>query len=380
MSEEKTLKAGLVLSFFVLFLIGGCGGDSSATGKPKFTEEELALIPLAQREGLPECSGGFVLAVGGETVTSDEIILPVMEHFRPIARSTDFERFKEQARPELEKILMTKISNILLYQQAKRRVGEDIDERLEKLAEAEVRRFIAGFEGDYARAEEALEQIGMDWRNFKEYRKKRILTQSYIASQMPENRSITYSKLLDCYNRMKDEFFVRPAMIKFRLIDIQPEKLEIEDPNKNRWQQAKSLANELVRQIWEGRDFSELAKQYSHGHRALFGGLWKPVQPGALAEPYDVLAAEAEKIKPGQIAGPIEAGGHIFIMKLAERQAKSFKPLEEVQSQVEARIIFDRRKQAVDELEAKLMRQATLGEKDAFIDFCLEKIYRASNR
>jgi parvulin-like peptidyl-prolyl isomerase len=365
------------LTVLVLLLTYGCGGG----GKPKFTEEELALIPLAQREGLPEASDGFVLAVGGETITSDEIITePLLDHFRPIAQKSSFEQFKKQARPELEQIIAARVSNILLYQQAKRDTGVDIEDALEKATEAEVRKFVAGFKGDYAKAEQALKQMGMDWRSFREYQKKMILSQDYIRRLLPEYRPITYSELVNCYNEMKEEFFAIPAMITFRLIDIQIPKLEVTDPNRSRLEQARELASELVRRLREGEDFGELAKQYSHGHTASFGGLWQPVQPQSLAKPYDILAAEADKMKPAQIAGPIEAGEHIFIMKLEEKRPKSFEPLENVQKEVEAKIIFDRRKKAVDEFSSKLMQQAALNERNRFIDFCLEKICRLSKQ
>jgi parvulin-like peptidyl-prolyl isomerase len=365
------------LTMLAVLLTAGCGGSK----KPTFTEEELALIPLAQREGLPAWSGGFVLTVGGETITADEIITePLLKYFRPIAQRSSFEQFKEQARPELEQILATRVSNILLYQQAKQDAGEQVDEALETAAEAEVRRFIASFEGDYAKAEEALKDMPMDWRSFKEHQKKMILVQSYVSSQLPEQGPITYSELVDYYNKMKEQSFATPAKLKFRLIDIEAAKLEVSDPNQSRQQLAKKLANELLGRIRAGEDFVELAKQYSHGHRRLFGGLWKPVQPGSLAEPYDILAAEAERIEPGQIAGPIEAGEHIFIMKLEEKQAGSIEPLEKVQKQVEAQIMLERRKQALDAFGAKLMQQAALGNQAEFVDFCLEKIYQMSNR
>ncbi|GAG32003.1 unnamed protein product, partial [marine sediment metagenome] len=101
----EALWRSLVLG---LLLIAGCyRGD-----KPKFTEEELAQMPYAVREGLPKCSGGFVLAVGDKTITADEVIespiitpdgaiVPLIERFRPIAQKNDFEQFREQARGEL---------------------------------------------------------------------------------------------------------------------------------------------------------------------------------------------------------------------------------------------------------------------------------------
>jgi hypothetical protein len=66
-------------------------------------------------------------------------------------------------------------------------------------------------------------------------------------------------------------------------------------------------------------------------------------------------------------------------MKMEKKQAKSFEPFEEVQKQVEARLIFDRRVKAINALEAEFAEQAAAGEMDAFIDFCLQEIYRRSN-
>lgn len=371
------MRKCVFLTVWLTLLACGCGS------KPKFTDKDLSHIPLAQRDGLPEASGGFVLVVGGETITSDEIIAgPLLDHFRPIAQKSGFEQFKKQARPELKQLISTRVSNILLYQEAKRKVGSgvDIDEALEKATESEVRRFIAGFNGDSAKAEQVLKQMGMDWRSFREYQKKMILSHEYVRQQLPEHRPITHSELVSCYNEMKEQFFAIPATIVFRLIDIQIPKLAVADSNRSRLIQAKELGDELVKRLNKGEDFGELAKQYSHGHAASAGGLWQPVQPQSLAKPYDVLAVEAEKIQPGQIAGPIEAGEHIFIIKLVGKSQKNFLPLEAVQKEVEAKIIFSRREKAANEFEANLVQQAKLSEMDRFVDFCVEKTYRICSR
>ncbi len=360
----------------VILLFGGCG----ASDKPRFSKEELAKIPLAQKDGFPEATGGFVLAVGGEAITSDEIVEPLAEYFRPAAQTNDLWQFKASAGGRLKKLVLTKVTNILLYNEAKKHLGENIDEALEKAVEAEVRRFIVSFEGDYAKAERVLKEMGMNWADFKEYKKKEIINQSYIASQLPDEQPVTYGELMSRYNEMKEEIFSTPATITFRLIDIDSAKLEAAGANQGRLDKAKELAMELRLELLMGEDFADLAKKHSHGHRAVFGGLWKPLQPSSLAEPYDVLAGEAEKIELGQIAGPIEAGEHIFIMKLEEKQVTNAEPFEKVQKEIEQTIKLERRKKAVDELEAKLLRQAALSNIDAFIDFCLEEIYRINNR
>jgi len=377
------MRKCVFVTVLMLLLIGGCGSGSNRTGA------ELERRALTRKIRQVEASGGFVLMVGGETVTSDEIIespaelsgmfvLPI-EYFKPIAQVSELEQFKERVRSQFKEILTTKISSILLYQQAKREVGKNIEDALENQAEKALREFVLGFGGDQIKADEALKQRGMDWKSFKEYQKRSILIQWYATSQLPDNRPVTYRELVDCYNEMKDEYFARPAMIQFRLIDIQPARLKMSAPNKRR-ELAKKLASRLLTRIQSGEDFDKLARQNSHGPMREFGGLWQPVQPGSLAAPYDMLAAEAENTEPGQIASLVVTPEHVFIMKLEEKQSAGYEPFEKVQEQVRKKINFDRRSEVVDRVNAGLMQQVELSKTDEFVDFCLEKIYQVRNQ
>ncbi len=358
------MRKFVFLTALVLFLYGcQTGGKSDSIEKP------------AQKTSLQKSSDGLVLTVADETITSDEIVMAATGLLRPIAQSSNFERFKLQAEPQLKEIITARILNILLYQQAKKNTREDIDQVLERPAEAEIRKFIMDFGGDYAKAEEALKQQGMDWASFKVYQKKMILTEYYLGSLLPKPAPITYSELLARYNRMKEESFVILAAIKFQLIDIEPAQLRITDPNQDRLEQAGKLAYELLRQVKAGKDFHEVAKEY---HGVTFAAHSKPVQPESLT--YQILADEAEKLEPGDISGLIETPQqkHIFIMQLKEKYPKGYEPFEKVQRQVKAQIAFDRRKQAQDKILAKLRRQAEHELSDEFTELCLQKIYRMS--
>jgi len=378
--------------FLALCLLGGCGDK----GKPGLTESELERIAIAEKIRLVEAEGGVVLMVGGEAVSSDEIITtPVefgrsyispLEHYEPIVKTSSLTQFKERARGELKAIVFNKISQILLYQEAKRQAGPNIDESLEKAAEKEMRRFILRFGGNEAEADQALKKMGMDRKKFKERQKKFMLTQSYIASKMPRYRPPTYQELLDRYDQMKDKSFAKPAVIQFRLIDIEVAKVGITEPNQNsassvepnKLDEARKLASRLISRIKAGEDFAALAQQHSHDYRQEYGGLWPPRNPESLASPYDILASEAEKIQPGQVVGPIETPEHIFIMKLEEKQPAGYEPFENVQTQIEDRILKEHRNEVIDKLNDRLLEQTELGKTDEFVDFCMEKIYSAS--
>jgi len=371
----------MIIIFSAVFLIAGCGKKNKAV----LTETELKRIAFAQRPVAPD-----TLMVSGEKITCDDVAKITLERngslisleklLEPVAKTSTSEQFKEQARPQVQHAVMGKVSNILLYQQAKRQAGDKIDQVLEKAVDKEWKKFILRFGADEAKAEDELRQMGLDRQSFKEHQRKGILTQSYIVSKIPDDRLITHKELVECYNKMKDEYFLKPAMLRFRLIDIEPAKLQIADPNQDRREQAIWLAMDLLRRIETGEDFGELAKQYSHGHKSEFGGLWKPREPDSLAPPYDILAREAESMEPGQVTGLIEVAEHIFIMKLEEKRNKGYEPLEKVQAQVERKIIADRRKEAIDKLNDKLMQQAALGDTSLFVEVCLDKIYKMSNQ
>jgi len=379
------------------FLLGGCMGKS----KPKFTEEELGRIPLVKKTGPVAASGRHALVVNNDFVTVNEIVTASSDELKQLARKSDFKQFESQAKPLVEGFIKQKIADILLYEEAEKhihRYNDDIDEVLDKIIEAEVAKFVAGFDGDYARAEAELKKMGTDWAGFREDKKKLILIQSYLSERFDETEPVTYSELLDYYNDIKQTDYVVKGYVKFRLIDIQPGQLpdglgisqkmrngvpvdSNQAPVTDNLTRARKLAAELLQKIKAGEDFGRLAREYSHGHRGAFDGLWSRVAPDSLARPYNVLENPANKLDVGEVAGPIETQekDHIFIMKLEERQADGFEPFEKVQSEVEAKLRRKRRMQAIDKFITKLMRQAWISNIEEFANLCVLEIYKQAN-
>jgi parvulin-like peptidyl-prolyl isomerase len=371
------------ISFIAILLLcvvalSGCGMWNDMWGIPDKDAVPQGAAPKCD-VNLPSCSGGMVLPVNGELITVNEVISTQLDDLKPIAQKGDYLDFRRNARPLLEQSLTNKISNIVLHQKAKKEMKEGIDEQLDKAADTEVRQFLAGFNGNYADAEKAIKKMGMDWKSFREYQKKLILVQYFLSEELKDKRPITYSEMRQYYENARDEQFHMPAMVQFRLIDIMPAKIKINanDPNLTREKAAQQLADTIMAKLKAGEDFGALAKQYSYDPmRAPLGGLWTPVGVGSLAAPYDVLETAAMKIEPGQVAGPIAAKDHIFILKLESKRAESYEPFERVQHNVETSIKYQRRKDAVDKLTTKLMAQADIGDRNAFMELCLQKAYQ----
>jgi len=371
------MRKWLLWSALAVFLYGGCSPGSKSDSSAR---------PLLIRT-----SAGPVLSVGGEIVTGDDVIgsamehnglvVPVQERFREMAETMDLERFKEQASAELEEILDAKVSSVLLYRQANKEVeGKgNVDEVLAKQIDREVRQFVdSRFGGDYALAEQYLENNDMDWKRFRQRQREKILTNYFISSQLPEPRPVHYEELLARYEQIKQERFAVPAAIRFEMLDVQSSSLDFGQTSQSRHGLARQFAQVLAEQVRGGKDMGTLARQYRAVSLVSFS---EAVQPESLARPYDVLARQAEGMSAGEVSEPIEAadGEHIFIMRLLEKQSAGFRPLAEVQREVKQMILNERRARAVSELQARFRERAQFAEKDEFVDLCLEKIYRLYN-
>ncbi len=358
---------------------GGCRSDKLPTGR--FSEEEMANIGLVEHGNLPLPAGGLVLSVGTETITVDEMVSLARRNAGWETRGGSFEQFKIQARDIVKDTVLGKVSDILLYQKALKQAPENINEALEKAAENEVNRFVTSYSGNYAEAQEAITAMGLDWQGFRDYKKREMLIQSYLSEELSAEEPVTHGEMLDYYNLIKGERFEWEGTIEFRLIDIQVAKIDMSGyEGLTREEVGSKVANELLESISEGREFGEIARGHSHGHRAEFSGLWTPVTAGSLMVPHDVLETEAEKMEAGEVSAVIENEGHFFIMKLEDKQQAGFKAFEEVQERIEREIQLNRRKDRYEELMLKLINQANITDMDGFVDFCVEAAYRKIRR
>ena len=368
----RIMRKILIISLAALFFTGCSGRDKFG----KFTPEQMKSIPQAVTDGLPDPCGGFVLSIGGETLNSDEVVLPLVQNLQQSQFNEDYAYFGSKVRPIVEQMTVNRIADLLLYQKAKTQAGGDIDEALDKAVEIEVRKFVASFGGDWAKAEEQVRAMGKNWAEFREYQRKLLLSQSYVALSIEVKYTPTYKELVTAYDEMKDASFKTPDSLTLRVIDIQPEMLDVNDPNANKLQAAKQLAQQLLARIKAGEDFGKLAREYSTDHRKDFDGLWKPIMPSSLAAPYDILAAKAADMQIGQIGGPFESQGHIFIIKVEDKKPVTYEPFEKVQNQIEAKITLDKKIKMIDQMSGDIVKGAQIANKSAFVDFCVNRIYK----
>jgi hypothetical protein len=368
MTVKKTLFYCLIAATGILYT--GC----SSKPKGKFTEEQMRQIPLVNNQNMPEASGGMVLNVYSETITAGE----VLDAVEPYLKEMDSQRFAKEAPTIVRKAVQGKVTNILLYREARKKAPDNIDETLDKAVETEIARFVASYGNNYALAESKLKEMGMDWRSFRDYEKKMIMVQSHLSETLKEEKRFSYRQMLDYYEQNKNALFCKEGKVGFSIIEIWPERLSAEQlGGDSPSRAAERIGDALITQLEGGAEFTEFTKQY-HGDLAPIGGKVTPVVIGAesLNEPYRTLEARAVQMQPGQIAGPIPLDGHLFILKLDTLDIGGCRTFEEVQGEVAEQLQFEYRQQQYQEFVSNLIRNADIARTEEFVRFCLREAYR----
>ena len=380
MTRNMTILTGLV-GLSVCALLTGC---KNKLPQGKFTEEQMKTIPYANKYELPAASGGMTLRIFSETVTVDEILQFGEEKLKPYAGQVPREDFQARALPMVRETVRGKVTDILLYHEARKQAPENIDDTIDKAVEAEIARFVAGYDNNYALAEQAIKKMGMDWKSFRDYQKKLLLTQSYVSSTLNEEKRYSYQDMVDYYESVKDEQFTKTGYVTFSLIDIQPEQLTADQIKDGQTPQAAAerIARRLLDQITAGADFAQLAKQHSHGPFADQGGRLQPVtlNTESLAEPYATLEKQAVRMQPGQAKGPITLDGHVFILQLNELEPGGVQPFHHVQKQIEQQLQFRHRRQQYQEMVQKLIEKTDVVQLERFAEFCVNEAYNRWGR
>ncbi len=379
-----TFVLGPICLAAALLISIGCAEKNSR--RAALTDEEIKSHIYAQKPDRPDR-----LIVSGEPITWEDVLgslpedsatqPPLKDGLEKAAKESSLPRFLEEQRSVVYQRLINRISSIVLSKRARLELGNKVEEaKLDEYAQQELHRFVVEEHGgNGAAADEALAKAGMNRATYKQWKRMEGLADYLVKSKYPRNRPVTYGELLAWYNEIKEEKYARPGVLQLRVIDVQVDRVDLKAPTEDRAARARQVAQELRQKIDAGADFGEVAKenkQYTDDPRAPQGGLWKPRDPNSLAAPFDVLARQAQNMNKGDVAGPIQAPGRFFLVRVEDKQERSYKPLSEVQEEVRKDIMDRRFKQVLEELNAEVRRQVALADVDRFVDFCLRRFYQ----
>jgi len=204
------------------------------------------------------------------------------------------------------------------------------------------------------------EQTGMSFEDFRQRMKDSLLAQRVLGEEVYRNVVIPKVEIEKYYNEHKTEF-IRQEMVSLREIlvstgDGSPEKVAA----------AEKKAKGLVDRARKGEaKFTELARQYSDASTATSEGELGAFQRGDLAGEIDEIVFKQAK---GYVTDPIRRPAGFEIYRVEQHYAAGQAGVDEVENEINARLMESRAGPKVREYLTQLRRNAFLQIKPGYAD------------
>jgi peptidyl-prolyl cis-trans isomerase SurA len=207
--------------------------------------------------------------------------------------------------------------------------------------------------------ESAVTKEGLNWDDFKNNIRNKLLTQEVIRREVGSHITIGREDAMKYYEEHKKEF-VKPEQVALRAIEISTEGKKDAD-----LADLKKKAEDLLRRIKEGEDFATLAKRFSDGSTAQQGGFLGVYKRGELSKQ---LEDQVFAMKKNQLTDVIETKQGYLILQVLERYEEGEQPFEKVENEIMDHLYSERMEPALREYLKTLREQSYVVVKPGYQD------------
>lgn len=207
--------------------------------------------------------------------------------------------------------------------------------------------------------EAAVTKEGLNWDDFKNNIRNKLLTQEVIRREVGSHINIGRDESMKYYEEHKKDF-VKPELVALRAIEISTDgKKDSDLPD------LRKKADDLLRRIKEGEDFATLAKRFSDGSTAQQGGYLGTYKRGELSKQ---LEDQVFAMKKNQLTDVIETKQGYLILQVLERYEEGEQPFEKVENEIMDHLYGERMEPALREYLKTLREQSYVVVKPGYQD------------
>lgn len=178
-----------------------------------------------------------------------------------------------------------------------------------------------------------------------------FLTLEYLERVVTARVSVSEEEIYTYYEENLDKFTTQ-GQVRARLILIKAD----EDMDETAKQEALNKAEDILHQLRNGGDFAALAKEYSEDQASRNrGGYLGWFGRGRISPEFE---AAAFGLQPGETSEIVETGRGYNLIKVEERKQTTVKSLEEVRQKIEAPLLIEKKREAINNFVQQAMRDA----------------------
>jgi peptidyl-prolyl cis-trans isomerase C len=263
---------------------------------------------------------GVVAKVNGTAITQAELNRS-LNALRQRAASSGKPLGKDQLARLKSQTLERLIGAELLYQQSKKEGIKVDNEQVDKKFAQWKKRF-----PNDAEYKKVLDTLHVTPADIKNEIRRGLYIEKFIDKEFKEKTKIPDKEIKAFYDGHPD-FFKQPEQVRARhiLIKVGP------NADKSEKEAALKKIKDIQKKQEEGKDFAELAKEYSEGPSAAKGGDLGYFRREQMVKPFSDAAFALE---PGQVSDVVKTRFGYHLIKVEDKKAASTAPYESVKEKL----------------------------------------------
>lgn len=312
--------------------------------KPSVETANIALTEFSPGRDKPlEMDGATVVATVNSTpVFAGDVLGPYGRQLEKAAAQLTPEELNRLKTELVQKSLRQHIEKAVLVSALRdglqKEQLEQLDERIDAMWEQEIRRLMTQFEVETRlELERALEKEDASLPELKAAFASREMAMFYLSQKTKRPDRLSRDELQKWYDEHRSQFETREQ--------VRWQQIRISMRREGGRAGATERLKQVVAELKSGAEFTEVAKKSSDGPRAETGGMWDWTTRGALSE--EAVEKAIFTLEPGRISSPLEVDNAFVLVRVVERQAAGTKPFEEVQDEINRKLLSEGREEAI---------------------------------
>lgn len=259
----------------------------------------------------------FVAKVNGVSIYEDQLTPYVDKALKKFKKHGMKQESPDFVKHQQKKALDEVINQELLYQASKDLTIPDIEEKINERIKEMKNRYPS--EESF---EASLKAKNITVNDLRESIRKSVYIDKYLESKGLRNPEVPEAEIKEYYEKNKGNF-KREETIRASHILIKVD----ESAKPEEKEQARKKAEKIRKEIAEGKDFAEMAKELSGCDSASKGGDLGYIKRGYMTEEFDKVAFA---LKKDELSDVVQTKFGYHIIKVADKKPEGIAPYEEV--------------------------------------------------
>ncbi len=316
------------------------------------------------------------LMINDRFVSVEDMVRAVAPLLAAIPADVSEAEFRVRAAEILQQEVQRQVDLGLVLPEAKTHLTDQHIAFIDAQVIERQRMLIAGFDGSRKATEDHYRAQGTTFADVLRQYRDYMTVQIYLRTVFEPAVSVNRRMLWNYYQEHLQDKYSTPRTVQMQIIEAPlSEHLKGSRPTEDQRSEARAKARAKIDEaraaLKAGKDFGDVAKQYSAGPFAAEGGLWPALPAGSFREAAVEQAAFA--LEPGEHSEIIETESGFFLVRAAKVTPGETTRFEDAQADIEKELREQQYRRLRTQFYERLFQRARLQQPRQLVEQGVER-------